>query len=60
MILTDAKGRPIPKPEREDFSAGLPGDLAFLDARHAWRDEVALVANGAFDDAFRAALRRTA
>ena len=52
MIFTDDKGRPIPKPLREEFSS----DLDFIRAYHDWKNRVTHVANEAFDQAFRAAL----
>ena len=52
-ILTDAAGRPIPRPERSDF-----GDaIAYLRAVWTYRDRVAAAANAAFDAAFRAGIR---
>lgn len=33
MIFTDAKGRPLPRPERRDFAT----DLDFVRARHDWK-----------------------
>lgn len=35
-ILTDAEGRPIPKPRRADFAS----DLDFVIARHDWARRV--------------------
>lgn len=52
-ILTYADGRPIPRPEPEDYDSSL----AYLRAVHAYRDEVARVANSAFDERLRRALR---
>lgn len=48
MILTDAHGVPIPRPEREDY----PSDVEFIRAMHRWRDLVTECANHAFDAAF--------
>ena len=53
MILTDAQGRPIPRPEREEYGS----DVDYIRAVHVWRDRVAAVANEAFATRFREALR---
>ena len=53
MILTDANGRPIPRPERADFAT----DLDYLRASCAYNDRVNALASGAFDRAFRRAVK---
>ncbi len=53
MILTDALGRPLLKPQREDFGC----DLAFVEARHAYYDEVHRIAMDGFNRAWRAVSR---
>ena len=47
-ILTDAKGRPIPKPTIPPVDADLETQLAYIQARHEWADRVNDVANAAF------------
>ena len=54
MILTDERGRPLPRPERADY----PDVLSWMRAVWAWDDRVRGIANRAFDEAFRAASRR--
>ena len=51
-ILTDAQGRPIPRPLRSDFSS----DLEFIRAVHKWRDRVSAVANEGFNLGFSRSL----
>ncbi len=53
-IYTDAKGRPIPRPERADY----PDAMDYWRAVWAWKDRIAALSHAAFDDAFRKALRR--
>lgn len=43
MIFTDAQGRPIPKPAREDFAS----DLEFVEAAHEWARRVQSEASAA-------------
>lgn len=57
-ILTRANGTPYDKPERAEFPVGTDGDLAFLRASRAYRDEVASDANRAFDAQLRESLTR--
>lgn len=52
-ILTDERGVPIPRPERDDFES----EADYLRAHHEFRTKVANVANAAFDDQFRRALK---
>lgn len=53
MILTDAKGRPIPRPEPPPVSAGVDERVAYVRAMAAYNDRVADIANLAFYTAFR-------
>lgn len=57
MILTTGAGRPIPKPRREEFGVGIEGDIAFIRAYHAYRDEVANAANAAFVEGFQRGIK---
>jgi hypothetical protein len=57
MILTDAHARPIPRPERSEYPAGIDGFVAYMRAYAAYRDHVASIANEAFAKTFRSALR---
>jgi len=43
MIFTDAHGRPIPEPAREDFAS----DVEFVEARHEWARRIESVASAA-------------
>lgn len=52
MILTRKDGTPYVKPIAEDY----PDAISFLQAFHAYRDEIADDANRAFDATFRKAL----
>ena len=54
MILTDEKGRPIPRPAREDY----PDDIAFMRAIFAYNDRVTNIANKAFLEGLAASLKR--
>lgn len=56
IILTDAQGRPITRPFRSDFVAGLDGDLGYMHAIHAFCDRVHCIANESFDAELRAGL----
>lgn len=56
MILTDAKGRPIEKPLREDYAS----PEAYMEAVWAFNTKVANIANEAFTTAFRAAMKKPA
>lgn len=57
-IYTDESGRPIPRPEAPPEGAGIEDRIAFIDALHAYHNKVTDIANRAFDEAFRKALRR--
>lgn len=52
-ILTRADGTPIERPAPEDFGSAVE----YMRAFHAYRDEVAKVANGAFDTQLKLSLR---
>lgn len=54
-IVTDDRGVPYVAPERADFAS----DVDYLRAFHAFKDRMTNDANKAFDEAFRAALKRT-
>ena len=54
MIYTDEKGRPIPKPEPEDY----PTTVEFLRARAAWSDRLSDIANRAFSEAFSKGMKK--
>lgn len=54
MIITDARGVPLEKPKRSDFSS----DIAFIHATHAHNDKVAGIGNRAFDEGFSAAMSK--
>lgn len=47
-ILTDAEGRPLPKPQVCDY----PDAVSYLEAFHAWEQRVTNLANQAFDRNF--------
>ncbi len=49
MILTDATGKPFPRPSREDY----PNVLDYIRAFHAYKDAIADCANKSFDKAIR-------
>lgn len=53
MILTDANGHPIPKPEASDF----PDVVSYLRAYHDWKQRVTNLANQSFDHSFRQAMK---
>lgn len=53
MIITDAEGRPIPKPLVRDY----PDAVSYLRAFHAWKQKVTDMANQAFDQSFRDSLK---
>lgn len=53
FILTDGKGRPIEKPDREEFS----DPVTYLRAVWAWQDKVHDIANKAFGDQFAKAMK---
>jgi len=53
-VRTDKHGKPLVKPCRADFGS----DVEFLRAAHAWKDAVTSHANRAFDEGFRAELKR--
>lgn len=53
MILTDEQGRPIDRPMREDYPTLIEYALAF----YAYKDRVASIANEAFADQFRKAMK---
>jgi len=52
-ILTDAKGRPVERPERPARDASLADRLAFIRAMNAYHDRVHDLANRAFAKAFK-------
>ena len=54
VILTDGHGRPLDRPEPEQFDS----TLAFIRALHAYNDRVTDLANSSFAEAFSAALRQ--
>lgn len=54
-IFTDANGRPIPRPEREEFTSVVE----FLRAVHEYNETIRSQASKAFDEAFRNAMRFT-
>ena len=56
MILTDAKGRPVPKPEPPAEDAGVEETIAYIRAVHAYNDRVSDIANRAFAEAFSKAV----
>lgn len=58
MIITDARGVPIEKPDLPAADAPIDDRIAYLRACAAYHDEIAQIANRAFDDAFRKALAR--
>ena len=58
MILTDGRGRPIDPPEPPAPDAPIEETVAYLRAYAAYKDRVADIANRAFDEAFREALRK--
>lgn len=53
IILTDANGRPIARPQREEFNS----DIEYLRAFNAWKDKIAGVANRAFSEKFIKVIR---
>lgn len=52
-IYTDAEGRPIPCPRPEDFE----DTVDFFRARWAWEDKLTDMANKAFGDQFKEAMK---
>jgi len=56
-ILTDADGVPVEAPEPPPPGASIEEKIAYIRARHAHTDRLTDLANGAFDKAFRAALK---
>jgi hypothetical protein len=58
-ILTDGRGRPIERPESPAPGATLEDCLAYIRAVHAYNDQVADLANGAFDVAFRRSMKKS-
>lgn len=57
IIHTDANGRPIPRPDREDFGPGIEGTIAYMRAVNAYHDQVTDMANRAFTDQFRKSVK---
>lgn len=53
-ILTDAQGKPIPRPRREDFQS----DVEYIRAFHAFKDRIAKEANEAFAKQFRKSMKK--
>jgi hypothetical protein len=58
MILTDESGRPIEKPEVPTSPATTEQTIKYLHALHAYNDQVAKVAVGAFNRKLRTSLRK--
>lgn len=58
IILTDGRGRPIEPPEPPPKDASTAEFLAYLRAWREFQDRVTEVANHAFDDAFRRAVKK--
>jgi hypothetical protein len=58
MILTDASGRPLEKPEPPSVDAPIDEKIAYLRAHAAYNDAVSSAANRAFAKAFRKAVRK--
>jgi hypothetical protein len=55
VILTHA--RPIPRPERSEYPAGIDGFVTYMRAYAAYRDRVASIANEAFAKTFSRMVR---
>lgn len=55
VILTDAAGKPIPQPRREDFASAVQ----FVRAFHDYKNAVANAANDAFDREFAKLMEKT-
>lgn len=53
MILTDANGRPIERPERPAEGAPMSEVIVWMRAVYAYNDRVSDTANAAFADEFR-------
>ena len=53
-ILTDAKGKPIEKPKRDDFES----DADYARALFDYNDRVRKAGTEGFDEGFRAAMKR--
>jgi hypothetical protein len=51
-ILTRADGTPIAKPDPASYASAVE----YMRAFHAYKDEIARVANSAFDNAWRRSL----
>lgn len=51
-IYTDANGRPIPRPSREDFEPGIEGTIAHMRAVNVYHDKITDMANAAFTTQF--------
>lgn len=56
VILTDAHGRPIPKPRRVDYAS----DADYVRAFHTYKDKVTNAANAGFDAGLRKGMRQNA
>jgi hypothetical protein len=57
IIFTDANGRPLPRPDRADYPAGIEGTILCERARCAYWDRVRSLATKAFTQQFVRALR---
>jgi hypothetical protein len=53
VIFTEENGRPIPKPERGDFTT----DAEYVRAFHDYKRRIEALSWVAFDDQFRKAMR---
>lgn len=58
MILTDANGVPIVKPEPPAPDANIETKVAYLMAHAAYNDKIAALASSAFDRQFRKSRKR--
>ena len=57
MILTDASGHPIEKPEAPAPGAPIEEVITWMRAQAAWRDRVGSIASESFARAFQKALK---
>lgn len=55
VIHVDENGVPCPRPQHDDYAS----DVDYLLAFHAYHDAITQRANAAFDEAFRAEMKRT-
>ena len=53
VILTDARGKPLPRPERPPRGASTSDHIAYLREVHSFNDRVADIGTKAFADMFR-------